>query len=256
MGAVGLDAAAASQPDPRDAAAVDAAGWGRWKSVNGAAVAAHLAGGAVLTLANRRRISRQRGVFALSAAKAALTFGAVAATAYGEVLSRRARDAASGGGGVEGAPGSATASQALADAAKQRRTVRWAVTALTGGVVVTSALLGERQRPGRALRDIVRSLPEHLPSLAALPAVSDLPEQLKQLPGHLPRLVDALPDLRLPDVRLPEVHIPDVHLPDLHVPDLHLPDVHLPDVHLPEVRLPDLPSLPSARRLRRMAHRS
>jgi hypothetical protein len=260
MGAIGLEAAAGSRDDPREAAAVDTAGWASWKPVNGAAIAAHLAGGAVLTVANRRRIRHQQGVFALSAAKAALTFGALAATAYGEVLDRRVRESAAASGPAEGySAGSSGFGNPLERARNQRRKARLAVAALTGGVAVTSALLGERQRSGRALRDVVRALPEHLPTLA-LPAVADLPEQLKQLPdqlrqlpAHLPEPIRQLPG-QIADA-LPDLHLPDVRMPDVRLPEVHLPEVKRPDVHLPEVRLPDLPSLPRARRLRRLAHR-
>jgi hypothetical protein len=62
MGATGVNGAAAVVQDPTQRLRVANAGWARWTPLNLAGIAAHLAGGAVLTGANKGRLAGQQGV--------------------------------------------------------------------------------------------------------------------------------------------------------------------------------------------------
>jgi hypothetical protein len=57
--------------------------------LNLAGIAAHLAGGAVLTGANKGRLAGQQGVATASTVKAALTVAALGSTAYARLLGKR-----------------------------------------------------------------------------------------------------------------------------------------------------------------------
>ncbi len=155
MGAVGLNAAAASvrAPDERSAAAT--VGWNRWAPVSALAIGAHLVGGAQLLRTERHRVRRQEGVGRSSMIKAALTAGAVGVTAYSGVLNRRM--AAAGRVPVEGAtePGPATGPD-VAAAQRQLRVAQWAIPGLTAGLVGVTAWQGEQMRPGQVLSGLVR----------------------------------------------------------------------------------------------------
>jgi hypothetical protein len=86
MGAVGLNGAAAVVDQPEQRLRVANAGWARWTPVNLAGIAAHVAGGAVLLVANKGRVAGQRGVARATIAKTALTGLALAATGSSRVL--------------------------------------------------------------------------------------------------------------------------------------------------------------------------
>jgi hypothetical protein len=64
MGATGVNGAAAAVEDPTQRLRVANSGWARWTPLNLAGIAAHLAGGAVLTGANKGRLAGQQGVAA------------------------------------------------------------------------------------------------------------------------------------------------------------------------------------------------
>jgi hypothetical protein len=81
MGAVGLNGAAAVVDRPEQRLRVANAGWARWTPVNLAGIAAHVAGGSMLLVANKGRLAGQRGVATATIAKTALTGLALAATA-------------------------------------------------------------------------------------------------------------------------------------------------------------------------------
>jgi hypothetical protein len=120
--------AAAAAPPPTGAAANGRPG-ASWPAWTWPAVAAHIAGAAIVTADNRGRLLAQRGVLPVATAKAALTALALATTAWG------ARE-----------PG---------------RAPRLATAALTGATTVLNAVLGEQQRPaavaGGLLRRLVRA---------------------------------------------------------------------------------------------------
>lgn len=146
MGAIGLNGAAAEVADETDRARVAAIGWHRWQPISAAAAATHVVAGIGITRANRGRIVAQRGVGSLATAKAVLTGAAVLAEAYAARLGARA--AAAEDAPVEGATEPRPETPGPAAAAQRRlRAVQWVVPALTGTLVVITAVMGEHQRP-------------------------------------------------------------------------------------------------------------
>ena len=89
MGAAGLNGAASAVQDPTQRLRVANSGWARWTPLNLAGIAAHLAGGAVLTGVNKGRLAGQQGVAATSTVKTALTVAALGTTAYARVLGKK-----------------------------------------------------------------------------------------------------------------------------------------------------------------------
>jgi membrane protein len=89
MGAAGVNGAAAVVDDPTQRLRVANRGWARWTPLNLAGIAAHLAGGAVLTGANKGRLAGQQGVATASTVKAGLTVAALGVTGYARLLGKR-----------------------------------------------------------------------------------------------------------------------------------------------------------------------
>lgn len=147
-GAIAVNSAAADVVDKSQRLHVANAGWASWTPVNLAAIGAHLVGGAGLLMANKGRVAGQRGVAATTAAKAALTVAALGATAYSRVLGKKLEQA--GGVPVEGATDPAPDTpEDIASAQRQLKVTQWVIPALTGGIVVLSAVLGEQQKPSQ-----------------------------------------------------------------------------------------------------------
>ncbi len=148
MGAAGLNGAAAVVQDPTQRLRVANSGWARWTPLNLAGIAAHLAGGAVLTGANKGRMASQQGVAAASTLKTTLTVAALGTTAYARLLGKRveAHQTEPAAGGVSPTP--ATSPDA-ARAQRQLAVLQWAIPALTGGMIACDAVLGEQERPGQ-----------------------------------------------------------------------------------------------------------
>jgi len=146
MGAVGLNGAAADVEEPKQRLRVATAGWNRWTPVNLAAIAAHVAGGAVLLGANKGRVASQQGVATATMVKTALTGAALAATAWSRALGAKLEEA--GEVPVEGGtePSTDTAED-VAKAQRQLKVLQWVIPALTGAVLVLNARMGEQQRP-------------------------------------------------------------------------------------------------------------
>ena len=146
MGAIGLNGAAAEVSDAGQRARVANAGWARWTPVILGAIAAHIVGGALLTWANKGRMTSQSGVAATSGVKTGLTVGALGATAYSRALGQKVMNA--GDVPVEGgtSPGSATPPE-VAAAQKRLGALQWAIPALTGALLCVTAYMGEQQRP-------------------------------------------------------------------------------------------------------------
>lgn len=159
MGAVGLNGASAEAGDPVERTRVANAGWGRWMPVNAAAIGTHLLGGAQLTLGNTERIAGQRGVATATAAKAGLTAAALAATAYsgklGNDLMEIEESAQQSGEGLP-AEGATEPSEEMPpearDTQRKLRVMQWAVPALTGGLLLLNAYMGEQERPAAAAK--------------------------------------------------------------------------------------------------------
>jgi hypothetical protein len=162
MGAIGVNGAANDVPDPRQRLRAANAGWGRWSPVNAAAIGAHLFGAVGLLRANRGRVAAQAGVGASSTVKSVLTGAAVAATAYSGAVAKKLAEAGEGdpGGGAAPVHGGAVPAPetppAVAAQQQRLRLLQWLIPALTGGVVVVSALQGEQQRPAQQAAGLVR----------------------------------------------------------------------------------------------------
>jgi hypothetical protein len=162
MGAIGVNGAAAEVDKPVQRARVANAGWSRWTPVNLAAIAAHVAGSAMLTMGNKGRIAGQKGVATTAIAKTAVTAGALGATAYARALGQKMIDA--GDVPVEGGTAaSAETPPEIASVQRKLNVLQWAIPALTGSLLVMDSLMGEQQRPGEAAAGIVsRILPDRL----------------------------------------------------------------------------------------------
>ena len=173
FGAVGLNGASSEVSDPTDRARVANSGWGRWTPVNAAAIAAHLLGGAQITRGNKGRLVGQQGVGTTSALKAGLTAAALGATAYSRVLGQKVMEAEAkeaqtsfGSDGLPVADATTPSAQTPEDAAQAQRQLKllqWVIPALTGGLLVLNARMGEQQRPTEVARGIVgRYIPDAL----------------------------------------------------------------------------------------------
>jgi hypothetical protein len=157
MGATGVNGAAAVVQDPSQRLRVANSGWARWTPLNLAGIAAHLAGGAVLTGANKGRLASQQGVAATSTVKTALTVAALGTTAYARVLGKKLESA--GDVPVEGGttPNPATPDE-VARAQRQLTALQWVIPALTGALLVVNARMGEQQRPTQVTKGLVQRL--------------------------------------------------------------------------------------------------
>jgi hypothetical protein len=157
MGAVGLNAAAAEVTEPTERLRVANAGWARWTPVNAAGIAAYVLGGAVLTGANKGRVTAQKGVARATLAKTLLTGVTLAATGYSRVLGQRLIE--QGKAPVEDGttPTFETPSE-VSSVQRQLKILQYAIPAHVAGLVTLSALMGEQQRPMQVLGGIVRRL--------------------------------------------------------------------------------------------------
>jgi hypothetical protein len=157
MGATGVNGAAAAVEDPTQRLRVARTGWARWTPLNLAGIAAHLAGGAVLTGANKGRLAGQQGVATASTIKTALTVAALGTTAYARMLGKKLERA--GDVPVEGGttPNPATPDE-VTRAQRQLTALQWVIPALTGAVLVVNARMGEQQRPIQVSKGLVARL--------------------------------------------------------------------------------------------------
>jgi hypothetical protein len=116
--------------------------------------------------ANKGRTATQKGVFANTATKLALTGGAMAATAYARYLGQKVINA----GDVPVAGGTEPTSQTpdeVAKAQKQLKTLQWAIPGLTGAVLASSSLHEEQQRPTQVLKGTLSKVPSLAGSAAS-----------------------------------------------------------------------------------------
>ncbi|HSJ46334.1 MAG TPA: CBS domain-containing protein [Euzebyales bacterium] len=178
MGAVGLNGATAHLDDPTERARAANAGWDRWTPVNGAAIVAHLLGGAQLVWNNKGRLAVQRKARWVNLAKAGLTAVALGVTAYSRWQGRQLEDTA---GDAEvpvrdaTTPAPGTPPRA-ARAQRQLTALQWVVPASTGALVVLNAKAGEQQRPAAIVRSAIRSQIQAWARLAASAASSAAPD--------------------------------------------------------------------------------
>jgi hypothetical protein len=157
MGATGVNGAAAAVEDPTQRLRVANTGWARWTPLNLVGIAAHLAGGAVLTGANKSRLAGQQGVAAASTVKTVLTLAALGTTAYARVLGKkleRAGDVPAEGGTTP----SPTTPDEVTRAQRQLTVLQWVIPALTGVLLVVNVRMGEQQRPTQVTKGLVRRL--------------------------------------------------------------------------------------------------
>jgi hypothetical protein len=160
--AVALNPAAGEARVPHDRGAVANTGWNRWTPVNAAAIGMHLAGAAGILVVDQPRVIGQRGVTTVSAVKTGLTAAAIGVTAYSRLLGRKVSretevPVASGTEPLESEDGAAaTTPPDVAGAQKQLRVLQWVVPALTGAVVVISAVAGEQQRPTEVVKGLLQ----------------------------------------------------------------------------------------------------
>jgi hypothetical protein len=170
MGAVGLNGAAAAVDPAERRLRVANAGWARWTPVNLAGIAAHLAGGSMLLVANKGRLAGQRGVATATIAKTALTGLALAATGYSRALGaklQRVGDAPVEGGTT---PTEESPDQ-VARVQRQLNVLQWVIPGLTGATLVLNAKMGEQQRPATVATGLLQGARGRLP-WAALPALA------------------------------------------------------------------------------------
>ncbi len=151
MGAIGLNGAAATLDDPRQRGRAVNAGWTRWAPVNAAAIGAHLLGGVLIVRENRGRIAGQQGVAAWTTGKTLLTGAALGATAaagvYGSKVWKEGDVPVAGGTEASG-----QTPPAAAAALPKLKALQWAVPALTGAIIASSATMGEQQRPAEVIK--------------------------------------------------------------------------------------------------------
>lgn len=155
MGAVGVNAGAAGATKNSTSTKVAGAGWSSWTPVNLAAIGAYLGGGAVLTVANRKRMAAQRGVGSASAVKVGLTVVALGATAYARYLGQKVIDAP-GERAEDGTTPTEATDDEVAKAQRQLAVLQWVIPASTAGIIATSAVLGEQQRPSRVIDGVAQ----------------------------------------------------------------------------------------------------
>ncbi|MDP9497126.1 MAG: hypothetical protein M3P46_05615 [Actinomycetota bacterium] len=162
-GAIGINGAAADVDDPRQRARVANAGWARWTPVNAVAIGAHLIGGAQLLKENKSRVATQQDVLRQTNIKMALTAAALAATAYSRVLGKKMQNA----GDVPVAGGTdslSTTPHDVQQAQKQLKILQWVIPALTAGILLSSDIHEELQRPTEVAKGTVLGLPSAIGS--------------------------------------------------------------------------------------------
>ncbi|MGI9028959.1 MAG: hypothetical protein ACR2HP_03100 [Ilumatobacteraceae bacterium] len=157
MGNVGLNGAASTATDPQERNSIASTGWSRWTPVNLGAIVAHLAGGAMLTVANKARVAGQEGVARTTLVRTAVTGAALAATAYARYLGQKQMDHADAPVEAATTPRSGTPDK-VAGAQRQQRIVQWSIPALTGVLLVLNAWMGEQQRPTEVASGVLSRL--------------------------------------------------------------------------------------------------
>lgn len=166
MGAVGVNPAAAAPQSTADRGAVANTAWNRWTPVNLAAIGTHLVGATGLLVTDRHRVAQQKGVLGMSLVKTLNLAAALGVTAYSRALGRKMAQA---GPAVPAASGTTPTAQTPPDVAaaqQQLKALQWAVPALTGAMVVESALAGEQQRPSAVSEGVVERNAKRVKRLA------------------------------------------------------------------------------------------
>ncbi|MFY1691637.1 hypothetical protein [Plantactinospora sp. WMMB782] len=155
MGAIGVNGAAAKVSDSRQRLGVASAGWARWTPVNAAAIGTHVAGAAGELITESPRMLVQAGVGRMSAVKTGLTVAALAATGYSRMLGMQLEKSSEAPVAATTAPQNGTPA-GVAARQRQLRVLQWVIPALTGGLIVVTALAGEQQKPGQVVQGMLR----------------------------------------------------------------------------------------------------
>lgn len=155
MGAVGLNGAAAAAKDPKERTRLSTIGWAKWTPVQVAAFAAHAAGGIGLLIGNQGRIANQDGVSSNTLIKSVVTVAGMGLSLYSGILGKKVGKFADqgGAGATEPRPG---ASDELAKAQKQLKTLQWLLPVVSGTVIVLGAQQGEMQRPSNVKKGLLK----------------------------------------------------------------------------------------------------
>lgn len=157
MGAVGVNGAAAAVDRPDERLRVAWAGWERWMPVDALAISAHLVGAAGELVTERHRVLAQSGVGRMAAAKTALTAAALGASVWSGALGVKVGRADGVPVEVVTEPSDATPDD-VARAQRRLSVLQWAIPALTGGLIVLTALAGEQQKPQQVARGVVHRM--------------------------------------------------------------------------------------------------
>ena len=155
MGAVGLNGATGKAKDPKERTRLSALGWAKWTPVQIAAFAAHAVGGIGLILGNKGRVAAQDSVGSNTVWKSLVTLVGMALSLYSGVLGKKVGELSEQGGlgATEPRPG---ASDELAKAQSQLKTIQWLIPLISGIVVVMGAKQGEMQRPENVKKGLLR----------------------------------------------------------------------------------------------------
>ncbi|MGW4466269.1 hypothetical protein [Micromonospora sp. NPDC004704] len=196
MGAVGVNSAAARVGNSQERLGVASAGWARWTPVNAAAIGAHMAGAAGELVTESPRVIAQAGVARMSLVKTGLTVAALAVTGYSRMLGMKLQKA--DGPPVDGItePNHATPKD-IAASQRQLRVLQWAIPALTGALIVITALAGEQQKPGQVAKGMLqraRGVRSRQSSLSRYTsgAMRHLPGTMNQASGAMRHVPGAL----------------------------------------------------------------
>ncbi|MEO3922577.1 hypothetical protein ABGB07_01650 [Micromonosporaceae bacterium B7E4] len=157
MGAIGVNGAAAKVSDSRQRLGVASAGWARWTPVNAAAIGTHVAGAAGELITESPRMLVQSGVGRMSAVKTGLTVAALAATGYSRMLGMQLEKTTEAPVVATTAPENGTP-PGVAARQRQLRVLQWVIPALTGGLIVVTALAGEQQKPGQVVQGMLNRM--------------------------------------------------------------------------------------------------
>jgi hypothetical protein len=145
MGVVGLNGAAAQIRDPRERLRISSIGWDRWTPVNAAAIGAHLIGGAGMRMSERRPDDDEEGP-PLKNLKTCLTLAALGATGYSRWLGMKMEKAREAPAEGVTEPARETPDE-VRTAQRRQRIAQWMIPALTGTLIVVSAIAHELEKP-------------------------------------------------------------------------------------------------------------
>lgn len=156
MGAIAIDpAASAADGDRARISGVDRA-WRRWHRVSTPAIAAHLLAGTGLTLANKGRLTAQRGGGRTVLVRITMTGAALAAEVAARRLGRRIGQRVDELG--PGEPQEQLRDAELETLERRLTLAQWATVATTAAMVGVGSRMEEQQRPRELIRGVAARL--------------------------------------------------------------------------------------------------